>query len=217
MAPGLLLECRDARGSRYFVFVYPYERYKKIAVRYPDRHLDPSEAFGLNRYSNQAQFRSDYPDAEILVWDDVAAHNKPSWFADCVRNSFAHAQTTRQPDRKERNEMVEMLNAPDGLTPNFQIKMRTTDFWKLIQQALKTFIRTVTAPSAEGKMFTLLQSLDFLLDELLNPDRNEIPDEIMVMRFEKTGDIQRRPIVPFSGTLSGPPTHDYHQDDSIES
>lgn len=40
-----------------FGFVYPYERYKKIVNRYPDRDLDPNVAFGLSNFSNRAAFR----------------------------------------------------------------------------------------------------------------------------------------------------------------
>ncbi|KAK3724381.1 hypothetical protein LTR37_001005 [Vermiconidia calcicola] len=136
-----------ALGS--FIFVYPYERYKKIARRYPDRHLDPSAAFGLNAYSSRRDFSRDYPHAVIHTWDFNNVVDRPSWFADCVRNSLAHAQTRYV--TQAGNSMVNIYNTRDGDTPNFDIMMRPHDLWKLMRTGLEMFVQTVVAPPAPGQ------------------------------------------------------------------
>ena len=112
------------------VFVLPYERYKKIVDGYRTFNPDASRAFGLDRYSNRSTFEVKFPSAEVVHWDSVS-FDKLSWFTDCVRNSFAHGQTTFKRDCENRYDMVETLNAGAGMTPNFQVKMRVDDFYKL--------------------------------------------------------------------------------------
>lgn len=107
-----------------FVFVYPYERYKKVLVRYPTLSIDPSEAFGLNQYSSRSSFESSFPSSIIHEWKYDATRDRPAWFADCVRNSFAHAQTTLKADYKRSGSLVEMWNTKDGRTVDFHIEMR---------------------------------------------------------------------------------------------
>jgi hypothetical protein len=54
-----------------FGFVFVYEEYKKICRRYPDRHLDPSQAFGLDQYSDY-QHLGQYGGSADLVRGCVA-------------------------------------------------------------------------------------------------------------------------------------------------
>ena len=150
-----------ASGLGTFVFVYPYERFKKILVRYPDERYDPSEAFGLD---TQDIFEKEFPRSVVHVWGYDATNDKTSCFADCVRNSFAHAQS-RFISEGRPTGVIELLNTRDGINPNFSVTMVSEDFWKLIQQALRSFLSEVVLPEPAGSD-NFYPPLQRLLDRL---------------------------------------------------
>lgn len=135
-----------------FAFVYPYERYKKVVNRYPDRHLDPSAAFDFATYSRRDVFQAAFPSTVIHTWNPGP---RDTWFADCVRNSFAHAQSTTVIEASQL--MVSMVNAPDGLDPNFEISMPPRDFERLVKSGLQNFVHTVVDGGIYEPLSTLLQ------------------------------------------------------------
>lgn len=135
-----------------FGFVYPYERYKKIANRYPDRDLDPSVAFGFGNFSNRATFQAAYPNAVIHTWQPGPRN---TWFADCVRNSFAHAQSTTVVEGHQL--MLSLVNATDGLDPNFVVSMLPMDFETLVKTGLRNFLQTVVYGGVYQPLSLLLQ------------------------------------------------------------
>lgn len=136
-----------------FSFVLPYERYKKIASRYPDRNLNVGEAFGLQNFNSEAALRARYPETIVNTWN--VDRRKPSWFADVVRNSFAHGQSAVV---YEGNILgVEITNAKDGITPDFDIVMTLRDFGNLMATALDHFIATIVDGGAYQPLSKLLQ------------------------------------------------------------
>lgn len=136
-----------------FCFIIPYERYKKIAGRYPGRNLNVGEAFGLERYNDREVFLKAYPESVIDKWEDDP--RKKSWFADVVRNSFAHAQSQLVVEAGKRG--VVMVNARDGLDPDFSIFMSLPEFGHLIATALNKFIATVVEGGTHEPLTKLLQ------------------------------------------------------------
>ncbi|KAF8249238.1 hypothetical protein K440DRAFT_660253 [Wilcoxina mikolae CBS 423.85] len=136
-----------------FCFVFPYERYKKIAARYPGRNLNVGEAFGLERYNDRDKFLEAYPQSVIDKWE--VDPRKKSWFADVVRNSFAHAQSQFVVQGDKRG--VVMVNARDGLDPDFSIFMSLPEFGHLIATALNKFIVTVVEGGTHEPLTKLLQ------------------------------------------------------------
>ncbi|KAF2152757.1 hypothetical protein K461DRAFT_152518 [Myriangium duriaei CBS 260.36] len=138
-----------------FVFVYPYERYKKIASRYPDRRLDPSEAFHMNQYTDRNTFARRFPRTVIHTWNPDAG--KPSWFADCVRNSFAHAQSRLVAEGGRVG--IEIINARDGLDPNFSITMDVSEFYQLVRDALQNIVATVVEGGLYQPLIKMLADL----------------------------------------------------------
>ncbi|KAH0352694.1 hypothetical protein KCU83_g3355, partial [Aureobasidium melanogenum] len=137
------------------IFVYPYERYKKLVARHPDRNLDPSKAFGLDPYTNRENFTRAFPHAIITTW--VPDAGRASWFADCVRNSLAHAQTVYV--NEGSRTVVQIWNARDGLDPNFDVTLEPNDFMRLVSSALTNFVRTIVVGGAPQPLQKLLDDL----------------------------------------------------------
>lgn len=136
-----------------FSFVLVYERYKKECNRYPGRQLNPSEAFGLHIYTDHdgSALRERYPATIIDTW--VPDPNKPTWFADVLRNSFAHGQSKTKMEGDRLG--VELTNTRDGHTLNFAIFMTQQDFGNLVASALRPFITAVV----DGGVYEPLSSL----------------------------------------------------------
>ncbi|KAL6704934.1 hypothetical protein ACN47E_007479 [Coniothyrium glycines] len=118
-----------------YSFVVPYERYKKMCRHYGQ---DPSFAFGFEKYvdSDGRAFGNDF---SVIVhrW---APGDKPkdSWFADMVRNSFAHGQSTMEMQGGQVG--IVMCNARDGLTPDFEVFVKMEDFARLMTTAVSNFV-----------------------------------------------------------------------------
>ncbi|KAF8579368.1 hypothetical protein K439DRAFT_406690 [Ramaria rubella] len=121
-------------------FVYPYERYKKILRSYPDLVLDPSAAFGLDVFSDSRgeAFLDRYPSSVIQTWAPDRRPVPGTWFADVVRNSFAHGQT--RIINLAGRPAVNMFNTADGKNPNFDVSMIPQDFQNLMAIALRNFV-----------------------------------------------------------------------------
>lgn len=121
------------------MFLLPYERYKKELALYPLGGYNAGKTCGLNKYSSRRQFEEDYPGTDIVLWPHTAANLGQDWFANAVRNSFAHGQVYAV-QRKQGEHRVEVSNSRDGLEPNFQIEMLLKDFWTMIADALDSFL-----------------------------------------------------------------------------
>ena len=154
---GMTLASVSALGI--FGFVYPYERYKKIAMHY---NLDASAAFGLDQFDDKAHFLATYGSSVISTWNRPrpADPRAQGWFARCVRNSFAHGQSTVINHAGQLG--VTLSNAPtdEPLNVNFDVVMTLQDFDKLLANALRTFITNVV----EGGTY---QPLSTLIDKFL--------------------------------------------------
>jgi hypothetical protein len=159
-----------------FAFVLPYERYFKAILAANDalnpglplnqqaalaaaiHNQDPSEAFGLNGYSDihgsasQIQFVTDFPGTVITAWQ-IDMINRPgglpqipkrTWVADVIRNSFAHGQTEIEIQGDTAGvRMVNRRNAAAVGSFNFSIWMPMRQFEKLVATALRHFIINV--------------------------------------------------------------------------
>ena len=134
-----------------FSFGYVWERYKKVLTA-AHSNLDPSLAFGLSPYNLQANFVLQFPSAVVTSWDPdllgPAALGpypnrpiKPTWFADVLRNAFAHGQVTILPNRKVR--LTNKRNAAAVGTFNLDINLSQQDLEKLIAQGLQNFVTNV--------------------------------------------------------------------------
>lgn len=122
-------------------FVLPYERYKKLCR---NTQIDPSSAFGLHNYSDSdgATLQNRFWGSHAVSWTPDQDPPRPTWFADMIRNSFAHGQTTF-PKIGLPNRDISMCNSRDGVDINFEIIMATEHFTILIAQSLQNFIRNV--------------------------------------------------------------------------
>lgn len=105
------------------LFLLPYERYKKELALYPTEGFkNACETFGLDRYSQKWKLREDYGDTDIATWPAATTHWTTDWFANSVRNSFAHGQTYIV--RRRPNETrVELRNSRDSVDSTFHIEM----------------------------------------------------------------------------------------------
>ena len=118
-----------------FTFSYVWERYKKV-LNAAHSNLDPSEAFSLSNYNLQADFVLHFPSAAVTAWDpDLIGPaalgrypNRPikrTWFADVLRNAFAHGQVNILPNRNVR--LTNKRNAAAAGVFNLDVSLSQQD------------------------------------------------------------------------------------------
>jgi hypothetical protein len=64
------------------------------------------------------------------------------WLASYIRNSTAHAGTEVEFDPREDCLVVNVQNSRDGLSVNFNTRLKVKDYIRLIANSLKRFIDT---------------------------------------------------------------------------
>lgn len=162
LQPGATKQLRWALGAHMFSslgihsFVFPYERYKKLCRHY---NKDPSTAFGFERYSDSdgTQLTDDYPRTIVNIWKPDEIPPKSTWFADMVRNSFAHGQTTLT---KEGGKLgIAMFNTRDGTSVNFDVFVDLNDIGPLISTGLSNFIKNIVDGGTVEPLTTYLKNM----------------------------------------------------------
>ncbi|KAJ0117788.1 hypothetical protein J7T55_001988 [Diaporthe amygdali] len=140
------------------VFVYPYERYKKKYFAARGTVDGASRAFAAATWSTQAAFAARFPQSTVQVWNAPGAG--ASWAADCVRNSFAHAQSSLV--KVNNGTKLEIWNSQTGerATANFRVLMDPNDFLLLVKDWTEAFLLNATA-------LNHLEPLQKLLTQLL--------------------------------------------------
>ncbi|CAN8099639.1 unnamed protein product [Discula destructiva] len=147
------------------VFVYPYERYKKkcFAVRGPGPEgiETASRAFAARTWSTRAAFEARFPNSTVLTWE-VPPKAKEGWAADCVRNSFAHAQSVFvQRGVDVQVSLLEIWNSKSGEKEmaDFHLLMEPREFLVLVKDWTDAFVQNATELKYVQPMQKLLTQL----------------------------------------------------------
>ena len=120
---------------------YPYERYTKLQKLNPNKRLPVANVFGFlgSNDVDGSQFQRTFPGSLIHTWDPdkvltagVWKTEPSTWFIRCLRNSFAHGQSSVV--NVAGMDRLRIWNTPDrGANIDFDVSMALDEFASLIK------------------------------------------------------------------------------------